>query len=468
MLPEASWPALVLMLGALLATGLIYARIRSSMLERRILLIDGFVLGLWIYTIGALVEAPSSPQYGRGILFIATAVALAGTIAGCIAARAFSTNKQSLIGGFHRSLGTVRRAIGPVMGFVMAGSAGIVVVALLLVGADFVAAVRAFFSGDAGAVLDYRVAITQGTSGYLAPGYVKQFRDFLLPATSMALLFATSPSHRLVGWLGIGLSMVGVLATGQRGPMVVLFLGLGYILWTRGSIRQVNRMRRISAFAAVAFFTTVGFLSTTILLGRAPQDRSGASLDVVFGDGLRRVFTDVPRQNMAAASVWSSGAPTWGSSWIADLRGILPGTQHSLAQQLHGELFGSMRGNSPLGMPADLWLAWGFPGVVLLPFVFAFGLYALDGWFRRRMSPVKESARILLLVSLPWVYSPFLFMLHGGIVCIFVGLVDDFLDRGSALVRRTTPSIVRDKLESAHRKDGRPAMGTNTLGEHHP
>ena len=95
--------------------------------------------------------------------------------------------------------------------------------------------VSAFFSlsSEAGGswLLDARKAMTSGTAGYFAPGFIKQFRDILMPIFIVALMLMDSNElvknkHRFIFYSAISVVIVSMLLTGQRSIIVVLFLSL--------------------------------------------------------------------------------------------------------------------------------------------------------------------------------------------------------------------------------------------------
>lgn len=278
---------------------------------------------------------------------------------------------------------------------------------------------------DGASFLEVRKSITSGTEGYLAPGYVKQFRDVLLSITCMAILLARPWGARTWPLLfGVPLALGAMLVAGQRTPFAVLVLALmlGVIFagWMRQRSFGVGKVRR--AWLRGLLFTTAFlslFTGMTYLLGRVEAEADLAEMvgRVVLGL-VERVVVMVPRENMATHPFWASIGPTYGASWAADLAGIVPGTQYAFSNELHFLLGGSELGNAPLGLPADAWLAWGWVGVLVLPWVYVLLLFALDSFLVRHPSPLSIATRAYLAIMLPFIYSPFLFILYGGVVAL--------------------------------------------------
>jgi hypothetical protein len=172
---------------------------------------------------------------------------------------------------------------------------------------------------------------------------------------------------------------------------------------------------------ATAGVGIAAFVGATIVLGRTTAGASPitAVFESVWGLVDRMVLT-VPRENAAGFPVWSLIAPTWGKSWLADLIGIIPGAQESLSNELHALLGGSPLGNSTLGLSADVYLAWGMVGVVIIPFAYALLLSTFDRMLLKSSSALARTFRFSCIpLTFSW-YSPFLFILNGGVVLMAV------------------------------------------------
>jgi len=94
--------------------------------------------------------------------------------------------------------------------------------------------------------------------------------------------------------------------------------------------------------------------------------------------------------------------------------------RESLSNILHSATGGSIHGNSPLGLPADVWLAWGWAGLILIPFLYAFAIGLLDMLLLANRSAIFFAVKIYLFVILPICYSPYLFILYGGAVALIL------------------------------------------------
>jgi hypothetical protein len=266
--------------------------------------------------------------------------------------------------------------------------------------------------------ISYRLIMSTGRAVYLAPGYVKQFRDVMLPVGFLVLIIGKAGVSRL---LLAALWVVGFAAailSGERSVLMIHVYVLGVGLVFKQGRSAATRRTIMIATMAIGASAFVGF---TFLLGRTTI---GASIFQVFGEALwglfSRVALVVPSENAAGFPFWEPLVPTWGTSWFAELAGILPGVQNSFSNDLHALLGGSPLGNSTLGLAPDVYFAYGMVGAAVIPLLYAVILARID-WFL--VDSPYLSARIARLAFMPltlaW-YSPFLFILNGGLVlCIF-------------------------------------------------
>ncbi len=276
--------------------------------------------------------------------------------------------------------------------------------------------------------LDARKAITSGTDGYFAPGYVKQFRDIIIPVLLIATMGITPAFRRRpVVWFAFVSAVVAMTVSGQRLVFVVFFLSLllGYYYTSRFPDRRRNSVRRESRslWSGIAVLFVI-YVALTVLLGRASDELTVAGIIVdIFLNLVDRIFLAAPRENIITFPLWHVLGPTYGQSWLADLSGILPGVSESFSNILHSQTGGSLQGNSPLGLPADIWLAWGWAGILIVPFVYAVAVGILDMVLLTSRTAIFFGMKIYLFVVLPICYSPFLFVLYGGAVTIMMLLL---------------------------------------------
>jgi len=419
---------LLLLIGSVLVLIWCYLSIKPAMRQVGPFLPDSYLFGIGLYTVGAILVFLTHP--GPDSIEIA-AISLVAMTSALLGAVLF----VFMCGSFYKPVDFHRQFSGTDSGQIEQFS---IKAMLLLSGIVCIAFVYAVFSnsiigallsiaslaGDS-TLLDARKAITAGSAGYLAPGYVKQFRDIIIPIAIMATMVITPGFRRSpVVWFGFGTAIIAMLVSGQRLVFVIFFVALllasYYTSQFAGRRRRVDAgRRRVPWLAIVLLLVAYGLL--TVLLGRVNPDLSPFGLIAEISVNLfDRILLAAPQENLLTFEVWQNIGPTYGESWLADLGGILPGVRESLSNILHSATGGSIHGNSPLGLPADVWLAWGWAGLILIPFLYAFAIGLLDMLLLANRSAIFFAVKIYLFVILPICYSPYLFILYGGAVALIL------------------------------------------------
>lgn len=284
-------------------------------------------------------------------------------------------------------------------------------------------------TGDS-TLLVARKAITSGSEGYFAPGYIKQFRDILIPIFLIAIMFThantrMSLTTKLIFLVSLGSAVLAMLVSGQRLVIIILlvtlFMGRHYyakIRLQRDPQKKNKRTGQLVLISALLLF----YGGSTILLGRVTEDASlSESILGLAGGFFERVFLASPSENMTTYRFWGAIGPTMGDSWVGELGTILPGMKgFSLANQLHSLMGGSEEGNSPLGLPVDVWFAWGWTGVLIIPFFYAIFWGFLDMVLMSERSPLFGALKIYLALAAPIMMSPYGFILYGGAVAVIL------------------------------------------------
>jgi hypothetical protein len=144
-----------------------------------------------------------------------------------------------------------------------------------------------------------------------------------------------------------------------------------------------------------------------------------------------RAIIAVPRENEITYSLWAGQSPAMGAGWTTDLSGLRPGTQSQLSNRLSAAGYGGPLGDSPLGLAADIYYNWGWPGLAVVPLLYAFGFLWLDIFLVRRNSPLLYAAKLFMFFSIPLMYSPFMFLLYGGAVVVAMACYVALLRRGA-------------------------------------
>lgn len=265
--------------------------------------------------------------------------------------------------------------------FLLLLSIAIVLLYFFAVGYNvFLLAIRNSFSGK---TADYQTLRIDSYSGskYLFPGYVNQFKNCILPALSIIViywLYATKRTGRLLITVPLAvLSLVGVLGTGQRGAFVlVVFTLLAFMF-------HVNPQRfRVRAVAVIGTALPL-FILATYINGRSQQQlqHNGSAFGkfgVLWGELWKRAFYDNQWSGQIAFRYTYSKGIVHGSDWGQSLLSAFPkigpiakSTGPNLAQQVFAYLYGTDRGTAPPSIWGSVYYNWGMVGVVILPVLLA-------------------------------------------------------------------------------------------------
>lgn len=148
-----------------------------------------------------------------------------------------------------------------------------------------------------------------------------------------------------------------------------------------------------------------------------------------------RAVIAVPRENTVSFYYWSRHKHAFGAGWMTDLAAIRPGTQTQLANELFtlnwGGGAGTVLGDSVLGLADDVYYNAGWFGVILVPALYALLFLLLDIALTASRSPLTSAAKIFIFFTIPLMYSPFLFVLHGGVVVVGILCYVRLLQRGA-------------------------------------
>lgn len=209
---------------------------------------------------------------------------------------------------------------------------------------------------------------------YFFPGYVNQFKNSILPALTFAVCHSAWKQkmlYRLPLAIVLGsITFVLVAGTGQRAPMVIVFLVLVLSSWIGGLLRG----SRLVAIGAVGFGAFA--LLTLVLQRQAAQLANAGSLTDevgVFASALwSRVVYENPYSGLYAFYYTESLPFAWGSEWLTDIAGVLPGASGSdLANRVFAMLYGSPRGTAPASLWGGMYYNFGIMGSIGVTIVIA-------------------------------------------------------------------------------------------------
>lgn len=274
---------------------------------------------------------------------------------------------------------------------------------------------RFVFSGDTSeSVLDLRLGFSSGEEQWMAPGYVKQLRDILMPLGGLLVLFAIR--RRTIRFVLLAFTLVPVISvlmisSGERSSVLLFLMAMFYV-----AARTVKR-RNLSVAAVlgpllVAALVAVG---TFIALTSSFADRreyGDSNTALVFVD---RVVTRYPEENVLGAPVWSRGAPFPGAGWLSELASVVPGTQKTLSNLIHENLGGGDLGNSVLGTWIDVYYNFGWWLGLVAAFLVGIFMAFFNHWVNvaRAGSWSGDICGLWISICMLLVLSPFLFLLYG-------------------------------------------------------
>ena len=310
----------------------------------------------------------------------------------------------------------------------------------------FFAGIQNILSGNERDVTTLRLESYTGAQ-YLYPGYVNQFKNAIAPSLVIVLIssnFATRRRNAILysGILGFA-AVAGLVATGQRGPLLLAVLVvLCYTsLRAQGEQKRRNAKRSIWILVSALLLMMLG----TLILGRRAESQhsgvfeNGSALLGEIGD--RVLFGN--QQSGIAGYRYTELLPTaYGDEWIQDLLGILPGNRGStLSNMIFQTLYGDTRGTSPPSLWGSIDYNFGIAGLVIAPIVLAIALQTISS-----VVLYRQSYNSLELVGMAGMFVTVGTWTNGGPAYLLnVGLVAYF-----ALWKWGRQRSVRDHLEIAH------------------
>ena len=265
-----------------------------------------------------------------------------------------------------------------------------------------------------------RKAITSGTDGYFAPGYVKQFRDILGPISIVTVLLLKTKGYKKIVLFTMPILLLAMILSGQR-SIIVIFLLLYFLVILRSTSYNVSKFKNIIFIS----FSILIFYYISKFIGRVSTEST--SFVNIIGDTLfnffERIVLTVPYENSVYFEFWWQN-PTYGYSWFSEIERIMLGSNSGFSNKLHALNLGSIQGNSVLGLPIDVYYAYGFTGVILFPFIYSILINKFDKVLRKSNYTIIYVCRIYLFITIPIMYSPYGFLLYGGgIVLVLLAII---------------------------------------------
>lgn len=426
-------------------------------------LLDSYVIGLSLFAIGSILVWNEGIEHSEAVMRIAVSTALFGMLGASLWSRLLA----SRIAGLNFFADAKRLVADPIESLtISAGFLVCSVVSLVLLVAVFShehvrsLLLDAFLRG-ADTLNEARIIVSSGDEGYFAPGYVKQFRDVIVPILcTAAILCGGTYRHRALVFAGLLIAIATTFVSGQRLVIVqyILCLGTAFLI-ERFAPRR--KFLSLPLTLSLLFILIAAVGAMTKMLGRLDipvslrqqmldlaQKRQTGRIMVASGGGLDdigsllseiskplgyanlpaivaaplslayRAVIAVPRENTISYPLWGGPEHAPGAGWLTDLASIRPGVQKQLSNELSWVNKGSRMGNSPLGLAPDIFHNWGWPGVMIVPALFALFFLWFDIALTASKTSLTSAAKIFMFFSIPLMYSPFMFVLYGGFVAV--------------------------------------------------
>lgn len=292
-----------------------------------------------------------------------------------------------------------------------------------------------------GEVQDYSTMRLNTYSGadYFAPGYVNQFKNVLLPISTVAIAYWLWEARRKVELAAFSafsapFLIYALAGTGQRGYL--FFTGVAVVL--AFVIHNIGGRFRIFTPRIFAFAAPVLVLFGLMTISY--YERGDQGLSQVIGDIAIR-FTTIQQEGALVGFHYVNSLPiAWFTEWGKAFAGVLPGVEGStMSHEIHAIMYGTARGTVPLSTVGSAYHNGGWAGVVLLFSLTGF-LYAKA--YTMFLSGEREIVRsltygfIFFYLIIYLVDTPAILLDNGVVTAIFfLVLVRAFQGRDRANVR---------------------------------
>ncbi len=252
-----------------------------------------------------------------------------------------------------------------------------------------------------------RKGISNAVIGWVAPGYVMQFTQVLLPIVVCFLYIRVVVLKRVSDKLVLLLFLLPCLyfltIRGQRGPIVNFALWFLFLVSSKyGPLGNITLSRKrlplvIGILAAGFYVLGTVFMRRNVGFGEV----FGVSATGIVGvtvtslmDLLDRVVLVTSRVQLFAMDVLHREPFSWGRGWLESLSLVLPGYRPSLANRIGQIVTGDLLVSGPVDLWSSIWLDFGWIGMVFIPFVIGFLLQRYTIIFFRGK---KTATRIVVL-----------------------------------------------------------------------
>ena len=395
-----------------------YSLIRYNAFSKSFYLVDSFLFGIFFYTIGSLFLYSESYNIKYEIMTLISCIALISALLGSILSIILTKNKHIHSGVLNNLTSTNHNLVKKIL-FFSIFICSIFIYTVITNQSVFLLILDTFASIDSNYTAA-RKAITSGTDGYFAPGYVKQFRDILGPIAMVTLILLKPKGYKKTAFITFPILISAMLLSGQR-SIIIIFLLLYFLVVLRSTSHVTSNFKKIIFIS----FSILIFYLLSVFIGRVSSESTSflnIITDTLFSFFERTVLT-VPYENSVYFEFWWQN-PTYGYSWFSEIERIMLGSNSGFSNKLHSLNLGSIQGNSVLGLPIDVYFAYGYTGVILFPFIYSILINKFDKVLRKSNYTIIYVCRIYLFITIPIMYSPYGFLLYGGgIVLVLLAII---------------------------------------------
>jgi len=228
---------------------------------------------------------------------------------------------------------------------------------------------------------------------YVFPGYVNQFKNSILPITTIAIVH--SLWVRKLRWRApltivmLAVMFVMLAGTGQRGAAVIVFIVAGMAA-TKSRLLTGARLAIAGAVGIALLVLQTALLqrqATQLNAGQGPLDRIAVFVESMWS----RAVLENPSAGLTAFHYTQRLPTAWGKEWLEDLSGMLPGRGGSpLANQVYQTLYPRGLGTTPTSLWGGIYYNFGPVLGLLATVIIAFALLLLT----RRLFTTPHSSRV--------------------------------------------------------------------------
>lgn len=254
---------------------------------------------------------------------------------------------------------------------------------------------------------------------YLAPGYVNQFRNVLLPLGlsvigAAAWLRGRVRNVRLMAVISIPLLIVGLLGAGHRSFLVYAFGAFLFGLATIG--RLLKRIVIPGAIVVIALFGAASFYLQRV---------TDFSVTSSVGSFIDRIFLAEAESALVGARYVINKDIVWFADWGQDLLGLLPGYRGSTLQnEVFAVIHGVMSGTGAVSTVISVYHNGGWFFVIIIYFMIAYiYTYLFARFLRKRRSLLRcFGYGALFFYLMTFITGPPVSLVNRGVVTLMIVL----------------------------------------------